>query len=85
MFAWRNRKEPVSRSLGGLARDEGGAIAVILAMALATPTDNFIPPSEPDIWLFGLLEAPGSGIPAAGALSAEGAGGIDGHYGHIIK
>ncbi len=53
--------------------------------SLASPIDNFIPPSESDIWLFGLLEAPGSGIPAAGALSAEGAGGIDGHYGHIIK
>ncbi len=53
--------------------------------SLATPVDNFIPPSESDIWLFGRLEAPGSGIPTAGALSAEGAGGIDGHYGHIIK
>ncbi len=34
MFAWRTRKEPVSRSLGGLARDEGGAVAVIVALIL---------------------------------------------------
>jgi pilus assembly protein CpaC len=55
------------------------------AGSLATPADNFIPPSEADIWLFGRLEAPNSGIPQAGALSAAGAGGISGHYGHIIK
>jgi pilus assembly protein CpaC len=53
--------------------------------SLATPADNFIPPSEADIWLFGRLEAPGSGIPREGGLAAEGAGGIGGHYGHIIK
>ncbi len=57
------------------------------AGSLATPVDNFIPPSEADIWLFGRLEAPGSGTPHSGAaaLNAKGAGGIDGHYGHIIK
>ena len=57
------------------------------AGSLATPVDNFIPPSEADIWLFGRVEAPGSGIPHSGAaaLSANGAGGIEGHYGHIIK
>jgi pilus assembly protein CpaC len=53
--------------------------------SLATPADNFIPPSEPDIWLFGRVEAPGSGIPREGGLAAQGAGGIGGHYGHIIK
>jgi pilus assembly protein CpaC len=47
--------------------------------SLATPADNFIPPSESDIWLFGRIEAPGSGV------AAQGAGGIGGHYGHIIK
>lgn len=55
------------------------------AGSLATPADNFIPPSESDIWLFGRIESPDSGIPQAGALSAAGAGGISGHYGHIIK
>jgi pilus assembly protein CpaC len=53
--------------------------------SLATPADNFIPPSEADIWLFGRVEAPGSGIPREGGLAAKGAGGIEGHYGHIIK
>ena len=53
--------------------------------SLATPADNFIPPSESDIWLFGRVEAPGSGIPRDGGLAARGAGGIGGHYGHIIK
>jgi pilus assembly protein CpaC len=53
--------------------------------SLATPVDNFIPPSEADIWLFGRVEAPGSGIPREGGMAAAGAGGIGGHYGHIIK
>ncbi len=53
--------------------------------SLATPADNFIPPSESDIWLFGRIEAPGSGIPRDGGLAMKGAGGIEGHYGHIIK
>jgi hypothetical protein len=35
--------------------------------------------------LFGRVEAPGSGIPREGGLAAQGAGGIGGHYGHIIK
>ncbi len=55
------------------------------AGSLATPADNFIPPSEADIWLFGRVEAPGSGIPRDGGLAVKGAGGIEGHYGHIIK
>jgi pilus assembly protein CpaC len=53
--------------------------------SLATPVDNFVPPSEADIWLFGRVEAPSSGIPREGGLAAQGAGGIGGHYGHIIK
>ncbi len=53
--------------------------------SLATPADNFIPPSESDIWLFGRVEAPGSGFPRDGGLAARGAGGIGGHYGHFIK
>ncbi len=55
------------------------------AGSLTTPADNFIPPSEADIWLFGRVEAPGSGIPRDGGLAVKGAGGIEGHYGHIIK
>jgi len=56
------------------------------AGTLATPTDRFIAPNEPDLWLFGRLESPQSGLPREGdALSASGAGGISGHYGHIIK
>jgi pilus assembly protein CpaC len=55
------------------------------AGALATPADNFIPPSEADIWLLGRVEAPGSGLGGPAGLSASGAGGIEGPYGHIIK
>ena len=53
--------------------------------SLATPADNFIPPSESDIWLFGRIEAPGSGIPREGGLAAQGAGGIGGHYGPLLQ
>ncbi len=71
------------------------------AGSLATPADNFIPPSDFDLFLFGQTEAPGSGFGRASAghsmsaeapgssvdhtLSAQSAGGIDGAYGHIIK
>lgn len=55
------------------------------AGTLATPADRFIPPSETDIWLFGRIESPDSGKGWGDALGAKGAGGIDGHYGHIIK
>jgi pilus assembly protein CpaC len=51
------------------------------AGSLASPTDNFVPPSDADLFLFGRMEAPESGIGPLGA----GAGGIDGSYGHIIK
>jgi pilus assembly protein CpaC len=51
------------------------------AGSLASPTDNFVPPSDVEFFLFGRMEAPESGIGPLGA----GAGGIDGSYGHIIK
>ena len=49
--------------------------------SLATPVDNFVMPSDLDIFAFGRLESPQSGIGPLGA----GAGGIDGSFGHIIK
>jgi len=65
---------------------EAHLVKPVAAGTLATPTDRFIPPTEPDFWLFGRLESPQSGLPRDGdALSASGAGGISGHYGHIIK
>jgi pilus assembly protein CpaC len=51
------------------------------AGSLATPVDNFVLPSDLDIFAFGRLESPQSGIGPLGA----GAGGIDGSFGHIIK
>ncbi len=50
------------------------------AGALATPSDNFIPPSDVDLFLMGRMEDPQSGIGPLG-----GGAGIDGSYGHIIK
>jgi pilus assembly protein CpaC len=60
------------------------------AGALVTPADNFVPPSDADIWLFGRIEAPTSGLGtggtnAANALAISEAGGVQGSYGHIIK
>jgi pilus assembly protein CpaC len=51
------------------------------AGSLATPVDNFVMPSDLDLFAFGRLESPQSGIGPLGA----GAGGIDGSFGHIIK
>lgn len=51
------------------------------AGSLATPVDNFVMPSDLDIFAFGRLESPQSGIGPLGG----GAGGIDGSFGHIIK
>jgi pilus assembly protein CpaC len=51
------------------------------AGSLATPVDNFVMPSDLDIFAFGRLESPESGIGPLGG----GAGGIDGSFGHIIK
>jgi pilus assembly protein CpaC len=60
------------------------------AGSLVTPADNFVPPSDADIWLFGRVESPTSGLPgggtnAANALAINEAGGVQGSYGHIIK
>ena len=57
------------------------------AGSLATPADNFLPPSETDLWLHGRIEDPASGQAQRGnqALAPDGAGGIAGRYGHIIK
>jgi pilus assembly protein CpaC len=60
------------------------------AGSLATPVDNFVPPSDADIWLFGRTESPSSGMGAGGtnaanALAINEAGGVQGSYGHIIK
>jgi pilus assembly protein CpaC len=54
------------------------------AGSLATPADNFIPPSDIDMWLFGRIEALGSGM-GGDVLGTGGAGGIEGHFGHIIQ
>jgi pilus assembly protein CpaC len=51
------------------------------AGSLAAPSDNFVPPSDLDLFLHGRLEDPESGIGPLGV----GGGGIDGSYGHIIK
>jgi pilus assembly protein CpaC len=51
------------------------------AGSLATPVDNFVMPSDLDVFVFGRIESPQSGIGPLGA----GAGGIDGSFGHIIK
>ncbi len=57
--------------------------------SLVTPADNFVPPSDADIWLFGRIEAENSGMKpnsaAANALAINEAGGVQGSYGHIIK
>lgn len=60
------------------------------AGTLATPVDNFVPPSLVDLWLFGRTESPESGgyqpnYLGAEALTIQSAGGIEGSYGHIIK
>ncbi len=53
------------------------------AQAFATAADTFVPPSDADIFVFGLLEAPESG--RGQASGGQGAGGISGRAGHIIK
>ena len=59
------------------------------AGTLATPAESYIPPTDADLFLFGRLEAPGSGMGSgvsnASAFEAQSAGGIDGAYGHIVK
>lgn len=53
------------------------------ARALAGPTDTFLPPSDADLFVFGLMEAPESG--RGKGAGGQGAGGISGRSGHIIK
>jgi len=56
------------------------------AGSLAAPTDTFVPPSTADLFFKGEVEEPGSGLPSARrALGASTGGGLDGHYGYIIK
>jgi len=57
------------------------------AGSLATPADSFVPPDELDLWLYSRVEGPESGRPEAGSqmLARDGAGGVDGRFGHIIK
>ncbi len=63
----------------------------VAAGSLAAVGDNYLRPSDVDLFLFGRVEAPGSGMPlqvgavGSNALAAQSAGGIDGAYGHIIK
>ena len=64
------------------------------AGTLATPADNFVPPSDIDLFFGGQIEAPESGtsgatsdatIVAVEALNKQSAGGIEGAHGHILK
>jgi pilus assembly protein CpaC len=52
------------------------------AGALATPADTFIPPSEADLFLSGKLEA---GESAERDRSLQGAGGLAGPYGYVVR
>ena len=62
--------------------------------ALALPTDNFVPPSEIGLFLFGMTEGWSSGRPqkkpadgeeGGAIISSRPPGGLDGSYGHIIQ
>ena len=58
------------------------------AGSLITPADNFVPPSESDIFMYGRVEASAAGIPpkqSGQILGARSGGGIDGKYGYILK
>jgi pilus assembly protein CpaC len=58
------------------------------AGTLITPADNFVPPSETDIFMYGRVEASASGGPpkqSGQILGARSGGGIDGKYGYILK
>ncbi len=55
------------------------------AGTLATPTDNYLPPSDLGLFLYGQMEAPGSRLPKGGSAMGKPPGGISGKYGHIIK
>ena len=56
--------------------------------ALATPTDNFVPPDLTDLWLHGRVEGSDSGKPPAEpqqTTRAAEAAESDASYGHILK
>ncbi len=58
------------------------------AGSLATPADNLIQPSDLDLWLYGRIEAPGSGTAAdthSGALSAADPERAAPKHGHILE
>ena len=58
------------------------------AGALVTPADNFVPPSDTDIFMFGQIEASAAGVTpkqSGQILGARSGGGIDGKYGYILK
>ncbi len=58
------------------------------AGALITPADNFVPPTDTDMFWFGMIEASASGNPpmqSGRILGAQSGGGIDGKYGYILK
>ena len=58
------------------------------AGALITPADNFVPPSDTDIFMFGKVEASAAGVApkqSGQILGARSGGGIDGRYGYILK
>ena len=58
------------------------------ARTLKTPADNFVLPTSPDLLLFGRTESRRSGQSGQGGphkLNVQGAGGISGSYGHIVK
>jgi pilus assembly protein CpaC len=54
---------------------------------LATPTDNFLPPSDFELFLFGSTQSDGIGLSAAdrALLTADPSkGGVDGRHGHVL-
>lgn len=58
------------------------------AGSLATPDENFIPPSDGELFFLGATEAGQNPLMRTlgnDQLSRRGAGGIDGDYGHIVK
>ena len=58
------------------------------AGAQITPADNFVPPSDTDIFMYGRVEASAAGVAPAQSgqiLGARSGGGIDGKYGYILK
>ena len=63
----------------------------VAAGSLAAVGDNYLRPSDLDLFLYGRVEAPGSSMPqqvgadGSNILAVQSAGGIDGAYGHIIK